>query len=97
MTALLPPDSVLLTRATPQMRQAAQNFEAQALSQLLAPAFATVDLGRTPFGGGMGESQWQPMLVDAIAKGVARAGGLGLAQPVLHEMLRIQAARENPQ
>lgn len=92
--ALLPPEPQLLARATPRMRQAARDFEAQALSQLLAPAFATVDLSRSPFGGGAGESSWQPMLLDAMAKRIAAAGGLGLAAPVLREMIRMQAARE---
>ncbi len=93
--AILPSDTALLARATPRMRQAAQAFEAQALGQLLAPIFASVDTSRGPFGGGAGESQWQPMLVDAMAKGIAASGGLGLAQPVLREMLRMQAARES--
>ena len=95
MTAVLPAHEPLLARATPRLRQAAQAFEAQALSQMLAPIFATVDTSRTPFGSGAGESQWQPMLVDAMAKRIAAAGGLGLAQPVLREMLRLQANRES--
>ncbi len=36
---------------TAAMRRAAQAFEAQVLSQLLAPAFATVDMGRSAFAG----------------------------------------------
>lgn len=82
------------------MREAAQKFEAQALGQLLQPMFATVDLARSRFGGGAGEAQWQSMLVDAMAQGIARAGGLGLADLVLGEMLRIQGGTatgtENP-
>jgi Rod binding domain-containing protein len=53
-----------------------------------------VDSSKTVMGGGAGESTWQPMLVDAMAKRIAAAGGLGLAQPVLREMLRMQANRE---
>ena len=96
MVSILPAHDALLARATPKMREAARAFEAQALSQLLAPIFATVDTSKTVFGGGPGESQWQSMQVDAMAKGIARAGGLGLAQPVLREMIRMQANRENP-
>lgn len=94
--AILPPDAHLMARATPRMRQAAQDFEAQALAQLLNHAFATLGSPDGLFGGGEGESQWRTQQVDAMAKSVARNGGLGLAQPVLREMLRIQAARENP-
>lgn len=92
---ILPPDAVLMARATPKMREAARDFKAQALSQLLGHVFATVDTTGGQFGGGQAEGQWRPMLVDGMAKQMARAGGLGLARPVLTEMLRIQAAREN--
>ena len=92
--AIIPAHDPLLARATPRMRDAAQAFEAQALAQLLGPIFATVDTSKTFMGGGAGESTWQPMLVDAMAKRIAGAGGLGLAQPVLREMIRMQANRE---
>ena len=90
----LPAHDTALDRAPAKMRQAAQAFEAQALAQLLGPIFATVDSSKTVMGGGAGESTWQPMLVDAMAKRIAGAGGLGLAQPVLREMIRMQANRE---
>ncbi len=96
LPAILPRHDPALAQATPRMRQAAQAFEAQALSQLLSPIFATVDTSKTVMGGGQGESTWQPMMVDAMAKRIAAAGGLGLAQPVLREMIRMQANRESP-
>lgn len=76
------------------LRQAAQKLEAQAMSQLLAPAFAAADPSAGPFGGGQAEAQWRPMLLDAYAEQAVRSGkGIGLAAPVLREMLRMQAAR----
>jgi peptidoglycan hydrolase FlgJ len=84
-----------LAAAPPKLRQAAQAFEAQALSQLLAPAFATVDGSRSAFGGGAAEAQWRPMLLDAMAGAAARSGqGVGIGDMVLREMLRLQAAGE---
>ncbi len=78
--------------ATPAaMRQAAQQFEAQALGALFQPLFEGISQAG-PFGGGAAEAQWRPMMVDAIAKDLARAGGLGLADAVLREMTRLQAA-----
>ncbi len=80
------------------MVQAAQDFEAQAFAQLLQPIFATADASRSSFGGGAGEAQWQPMMVDAIAKAAVRSGGgLGLADLVLREMLRRQSAGAEPE
>ena len=72
---------------------AAQDFEAMALNQFLAPMFDTVDLSSGPLGGGEGEQAWRPMMVDALAKQIARAGGVGIAQPVFRQMLQMQEAR----
>jgi Rod binding domain-containing protein len=78
-----------------RIRRAARDFEAQALGALLAPMFEGLR-SSGPFTGGAGEAQWRPMLVDAIARDLARAGGLGLATAVEREMLRLQEARTPP-
>lgn len=72
------------------MARAAQAFEANALGALLKPMFDTVDLAHDTFGGGEGEAAWRPMLVDAVAKQIAAHGGLGLAAPVLRQMIQMQ-------
>jgi flagellar protein FlgJ len=75
-----------------QLHQAAQDFEAMALGELLQPMFDTVDTSSGAFGGGAAEAAWKPMLVQAIGKQIAAHGGLGLAAPVLAAMLRAQEA-----
>jgi Rod binding domain-containing protein len=72
------------------MAHAAQAFEANALNALLKPMFDTVDIAHGPFGGGEGEAAWRPMLVDAVARQIAAHGGLGLAAPVLRQMMQMQ-------
>lgn len=74
---------------------AAQDFEAHALGQFLAPMFDTVDLSTGPLGGGPAEQEWRPMLIDAMAKQIAQAGGLGLAAPVFRQIIHMQEARTN--
>ena len=74
--------------------KAAQEFEAMTLGAMLGPMFQTLDLSKSPFGGGEAEKTWQPMLVDAIGKQMAKAGGLGLAVPVFNQMLRMQEGRQ---
>lgn len=74
--------------------KAAQDFEAMTLGAMLAPMFETLDLSKSPFGGGEAEKTWQPMLVDAIGRQMAKAGGLGLAVPVFNQMLRMQEGRQ---
>ncbi len=72
--------------------KAAQDFEAMALNQLLSPMFATVDNAHGAFGGGNGEETWKPMMVQEMARNMARHGGIGLAVPVYNQMLRMQEA-----
>ena len=76
------------------MVRAAQAFEANALAELLKPMFDTVDTAHGAFGGGDGEAAWRPMLIDAIAKQIAAHGGLGLAAPVLHQMMQMQETHQ---
>ncbi len=83
----LPPQQVA------RIQKAAQDFEAMALGQMLAPMFETVDASKGAFGGGSGEQAWQPMMVNEIGKQMAKSGGVGLARPVMEQMLRMQEAR----
>ena len=76
-----------------RIQKAAQDFEAMALGQMLAPMFETVDTSKGAFGGGSGEEAWKPMMVNEIGKQMAKSGGMGLARPVMEQMLRMQEAR----
>jgi Rod binding domain-containing protein len=78
-----------------KMRQSASDFEAMALSEMLQPMFKTVDMSKGMFGGGAGEATWQPMLVDEMAKTIARAGGLGIGDAIFRQMLRTQEQHDD--
>lgn len=73
-----------------RLRKSAEDFTAVALNEMLKPIFDTQDDTDNPFGGGAGERAFKPMMVSEIAKQMARAGGLGLAEPVYQQMLRLQ-------
>ncbi len=77
--------------------KAAREFEAMTLGQLLQPMFDTVDVANTPFGGGAGEEAFKPMMVNEMAKAISAHGGLGLAAPILAQMLRTQEERDGSQ
>ena len=77
----------------PRIWNAAQDFEAMAIGQLLEPMFSTVDTSQGFFGGGAGEQNFRPMLVTEMAKAVEQHGGLGLAAPVYAQMLKMQEKR----
>ncbi len=69
--------------------QAAKDFEAVFLSQMLAPMFA--ELGDDPlFGSGPGEAIFKSLLIDEFGKAMANTGGLGLHTAVLGELLKSQ-------
>lgn len=72
-----------------QIRRLAQEFEAQAIAAMFQPVFAALPTNG-PFGGGQAEAQWRPMLVDAIARDLARGGGIGIGDAVRRELLRAQ-------
>ena len=93
-----PPISTKLPPETVQkVWQSAQDFEAVALNEFLKPMFDTIDLSSTPLGGGEAEQTWKPMLVDSIAKQIAHAGGLGIAEPVFRQMIQMQEAKSEGQ
>lgn len=87
---LTPADATAKRGQSPeQMRETAQAFEASFLSQMLKPMFEGLETDG-PFGGGEGEATWRSFLIDAMAKQAVKAGGVGLADTVMSEMLKMQ-------
>lgn len=66
----------------------AQDFEAVFLAQMLNSLTRDLDPGG-PLGGGRGDP-FRSMLTDEIAKLIRRAGGVGVGDAVLQEMLKMQ-------
>lgn len=73
-----------------RMRETAEQFEASFLSQMLKPMFEGLDTNGL-FGGGEAEATWRGFLIDAMAQQTVRAGGIGLADTVMAEMIRMQS------
>lgn len=74
---------------TARMRETAEAFEASFLSQMLKPMFEGLST-EAPFGGGEAEGTWRGFLVDAMARQTVRGGGIGLADQVVAQMLKMQ-------
>ena len=92
-----PPDAAMLAQpGVAKAWKAAQDFEAMALGQFLAPMFDTVESAWGTFGGGDGEAAWKPMLTEAMAKQMEAHGGIGIAVPVFRQMLAMQEATKGP-
>jgi Rod binding domain-containing protein len=75
----------------PEVRRAAEEFEAVFLSEMLAPMFEALDTDGLG-GGGTGEQIFRPMLVERYAESIARAGGVGIADSIVRELMRLQEA-----
>ncbi|NBB84533.1 MAG: hypothetical protein GVY28_14170 [Alphaproteobacteria bacterium] len=81
-----PPGSGSAAAANPALQEAAREFEAAFLAEMLAHG----GLGETPeaFGGGAGEDQFAGMLRKAQARHLADAGGIGLAEYIVTSLAR---------
>jgi Rod binding domain-containing protein len=75
-----------------QIAATAQSFEAQFISQMLQPMFEGIATSG-PFGGGAGEQIYRSFFLDAIGQQMSKAGGIGVAQSVQREMLKLQGMK----
>ena len=83
-------------QAPDELRRAAEEFESVFLAEMLAPMFdglETDGLG----GGGMGEEIFRPMLVERYAEAISRAGGVGIADSIVRELIRLQETTQLPE
>ena len=76
-----------------QVHKTAQNFEASFLTSMVQTMFQGVTTS-APFGGGEGEDMWKSFMAEAMAKDMARHGGIGVAKSVEREMLKLQGLKE---
>jgi peptidoglycan hydrolase FlgJ len=75
--------------APDRLRQSAREFEAMFLEQTLERVFASD--GEGPLGdNGVGGGVYRSLLVKEYAGAIVRSGGVGIADQVHREMLRLQ-------
>ena len=75
------------------VREAAEQFESVFLAQMMAPMFD--GLGEDElFGGGPSTQIYRSMMVQEYGKAIARTGGVGIADAVEREILKLQELRE---
>jgi Rod binding domain-containing protein len=94
----LPADVMAQKRATPnvadvktraQAEHVAQQFERMFIAEMLGPMFQGIETDG-PFGGGNAEATFRPMLIDQYADAISKGGGIGIAESVLKEILKMQ-------
>ena len=70
-------------------RRTAEDFESVYLNTMLSEMFG--DLAKdSPFGGGQAEETWRSLLTEQYAKEMSAAGGIGLADHVLRDIIALQ-------
>ena len=73
-------------------KEAAQAFESQFLSSMLQQMFSGVETDG-PFGGGFGEEMFRSVMTEAMAKQMTKAGGVGVADTIQRELLKLQGLK----
>jgi peptidoglycan hydrolase FlgJ len=81
--------SVGNAKTVQQARKVAEEFESVFISQMLQPLFKNLG-AEEPFGGGQSEAMWRSMQVDEYGKAIAKTGGIGIADHVFQEILKMQ-------
>ena len=76
-------------------RQQAQELEGVFLNTLMKGMFATVKTDENGFGGGFAEETWRGMQAEQLSAQMAEAGGIGLADSILADLIAIQQANQN--
>ena len=71
------------------IRESAEEFEALFLAQMLSPMFETLESDGL-FGGGHAEQVYRGLLVQEYGKVMARSGGIGIADHVQREIMKMQ-------
>lgn len=72
-----------------QAAEVARQFERMFIAEMLQPMFAGIETDG-PFGGGNAEATFRPMLLDQYADAISRGGGIGIADKVMAEILKMQ-------
>jgi len=69
--------------------KAAKEFEAVFITQMIQQMYEGVEVNKD-FGGGHAEKIFRSMMFDEYGKVMANAGGIGVAQQVKNELIKIQ-------
>jgi len=72
-----------------KMDKAAKEFEAVFIGQMLGAMFSGIQSNGIT-GGGQGEDMFRSLLVDEYAHGIQSQGGIGIADAVKAQMLKMQ-------
>jgi len=76
------------------LKAQAQELEGVFLNTLMKEMFSSLHSEKDLGGGGFGEDTWRDMQAEQLANSVADAGGVGLADSIMGDLLKIQEASQ---
>ncbi|MES2729285.1 MAG: rod-binding protein [Pseudomonadota bacterium] len=76
-----------------EIERTAKDFEAVFLAEMLKPMVEGVEVSED-FGGGRGEEVFRGMMVDEYGKIMSNKGGIGLADHVKAQMIRLELGQD---
>lgn len=81
--------------AGPTPQAVARDFEAVFLSQMSQLMLESVEPGE--FSGGHAETMMRSIMAEQIGRDMAKRGGIGLAAPVLQQIIALQGGPTTPE
>lgn len=75
-----------------KLRKQAVELEGVFLTTLMKEMFSSIRTDEAGFGGGFAEETWRGMQAEQFAGVLAENGGIGLADQLLGDLLRLQEA-----
>jgi flagellar protein FlgJ len=75
-----------------RLHQQARDLESVFLTTLTKEMFSSVKTDDQNFGGGFAEETWRGMQAEQFAGALAETGGIGLADQLMGDLLRLQEA-----
>lgn len=92
--AMLRAKSGMTPQKLQQVKEAANDFEALFVSEMLSNMSNSVEPDPL-FGGGDAEDTWKGMMNQEIGKEVARSGGIGLSDDIMAKMIEMQGGAQD--
>lgn len=77
-----------------KIEDAAKEFEAVFITEMMRPMFEAIEVNET-FGGGKGEEMFRGMMLDEYGKMIADTGNFGLSDSIKAHMIKIQEQGHN--
>jgi flagellar protein FlgJ len=75
-----------------KLHKQAVELEGVFLNTLMKEMFSSIDTSEETFGGGFAEETWRGMQAEQFANTLAEKGGIGLADNLMSDLLRMQEA-----